>query len=211
MASTPLTDSTEGYYLMQSISSGDYNGGTSELLGGSDPPEMNWLKTYDSTTETYDDTGERTAALNLSSQEGLVYVFSSVNDEGQAYYGYGGGGDVAGYSLTYDTDNTEFTVEYSEAELNGLKKRYGGDQHEDFFTWSYDGSSGEYSNFAGRLAEGLDSFMQDILATLYVNTYSFKQVKQPPFQNDMVDVFEVEEEIQTLTFDSSISQMVGSY
>ena len=104
------------------------------------------------------------------------------------------GGDSA--VTTVDIWNNGFFVEYPQAELDGLKERYG-----------YQTTS----TIQEELANGLRDITSEILATEYTNKYSFKQINAPRFKDIMVDMFETQEEAQTVAVTTATATMDTSY
>jgi hypothetical protein len=92
--------------------------------------------------------------------------------------------------------NDGFKVEYTELELEGLKKRYG-----------YQ----ETDTIVEELDNGLHTLIEDILSTTFSNVFTFAQADSPDFNDGMISAFESQEEVQSVSVETTSTQMDTSY
>tara|TARA_R100000808_G_C2150837_1_gene159705 strand:+ start:1353 stop:1985 length:633 start_codon:yes stop_codon:yes gene_type:complete len=183
-----------------------YDGGTTELIeptSGHNPGGWTWSAFY--ATEADYSKSEDVSAFYEFAWNGILGLVKYTDDDSglRNWYTSGINSNYGNYIYYAQADESgdsgdssgkgDIEVEYGEAELGGLKERYGY-MEEDYF---YDNSDGVES---GALHNKVTDVISEILATLYVNKYSFKQTPPVPFEDDMVDVFgieEVEQQIKT--------------
>ena len=213
-------------YIIESVGGSAYTGGTTELLDGADGLAIQFALEYDYSVGTWPpEDADIAAFLELCQSDGYVGILSdtefdtsgtvfegtfeatqtttfgvSVYDSTTMEYNYSQFQHYNGGTLTTNNDMTSgndgFKVEYTELELEGLKKRYG-----------YQ----ETDTIVEELDNGLHTLIEDILSTTFSNVFTFAQTDSPDFNDGMVSAFESQEEVQSVSVETTSTQMDTSY
>ena len=198
-----MSDEVTTTYKMCATFGGN-GGGTATLFSnGSNPGDWSWADYYNSETGASED--EDCTAFWEFASEGILGLGKIVNDDADADANFWTTGINETYGNYVSFNQVEYSdggrydteIEYSETELNGLKNRFGYMEQDSFYTLSDDVES-------GALHDSVSNIISDIVATLYVNKYSFKQTPAVPYENEMVDVFGIDELAQDVVVATSV-------
>ena len=107
-----------------------------------------------------------------------------------------------GYGISFEFDaaqDTDYPVTYHEAELAGLRSRYG------YMT---------QDSIVDYLDEGIKTLTKNIVATLYENKYTFKKVKSPELKKErlftLAETADQRVTIKTSTMEKGVTISMGS-
>ena len=130
--------------------------------------------------------------------KGLIGGFNMSATEGDLSHTF----STVGFGLSFEFDaaeDSQYPIVYDEAELSGLRKRYGymtQDRIQDY------------------LDEGIKSLTQNIIATLYENKYTFKKVKSPDIKRErLFTLAETDDQgvsIKTSTMERGVTMSMGT-
>jgi len=191
-----------GNYLVEHPLDSSYAGGHADLMDASNTTSI--YQIYDSSLEENVNDEYQTAAANIATNDGVVFIMGQKDDDG-LWNWLPTGADDDDFDITYRTNYTEFVFEYTEAEINGLKERFGYYTYDEglglygtaFYDTGWDSDDSAYSNpQSGYLQNRLEGVVGDILASLYANKYTFKQSDATGFKPDMISPFGAEEGVQ---------------